>query len=283
MKRAFTIFVFALLCAPSLPAESLQVRTLLNLTYKTGAELSDYEKERCKLDVYLPPAQQSFATLIWFHGGGLKAGNKNGADTQKIARSLAASGLTVVVPNYRLSPNVKFPAYIEDSAAAVAWTKAHITEHGGSANRLFVGGHSAGGYLALMLGMDEHYLKDCGMKTTDICGYIPVSGQTMTHYSIRAERGIGKYNVTADEAAPVRFARADTPPFLVLYADRDMEARAEENAYFVALMKGAKNKNVTGLLVTDRTHGSIASKIAEDGDPARKAILEFMARQCSGK
>ena len=58
---------------------------------------------------------------------------------------------------------------------------------------------------------------------------------------MREERGIGKFTVTADDAAPVHFARKDAPPFLVLYADQDMAARAEENIYFVALMKGAGN------------------------------------------
>jgi hypothetical protein len=126
-----------------------------------------------------------------------------------------------------------------------------------------------------MLGMDPHYLDDAGMKPHDVAGFIPVSGQTMTHYTVRDERGGGKYEVTADEAAAVHFARKDTQPFLVLYADHDMAARAEENAYFVALMKGAGNEKVTGQMIADRTHGSIAAKIAEQGDPAREAILKF--------
>ncbi len=227
------------------------------------------------LDVYLPPkGGQDLPTLIWFHGGGLKGGNKDGA--VKMATSLATAGMAVVVPNYRLSPKSKYPSYIEDAAAAVAWTKAHIAEHGGDPKRLFVSGHSAGGYLTLMLGMDRHYLRDAGVEPKDIAGYIPVSGQTMTHYTVREERGIGQYTITADEAAPVHYVRVETQPFLVLYADHDMAARAEENEYFVAIMKGAGNKHITGKLITDRTHGSIAGKIWEEGDPAREAILEFI-------
>lgn len=100
----------------------------------------------------------------------------------------------------------------------------------------------------------------------------------MTHFAIRKERGIGAHTITADEAAPVYFTRADTRPFLVLYADRDMAARAEENAFFVAQMKGAGNKVVTGQMIQNRTHGSIASEIEKEGDPARIAILDFMKR-----
>jgi acetyl esterase/lipase len=185
--------------------------------------------------------------------------------------------LAVVAANYRLSPKANYPSYIQDAAAAVAWTRGHIAEHRGDVKRLFVSGHSAGGYLTLMLGVDAHYLSDAGLDAGAVAGFIPVSGQTMTHYTVREERGIGQFTIIADEAAPVHYTRKDTPPFLVLYADRDMAARAEENAYFVAIMKGAGNTRVTGQLITDRTHGSIAGKISEEGDPAREAILKFVS------
>ncbi|MGB8166020.1 MAG: alpha/beta hydrolase [Chthoniobacteraceae bacterium] len=277
-------FVFALTLVVSASAESLApggLRELTDVPYKQGASLTDYEQTRCKLDVYLPAAEKGFATLVWFHGGGLKNGDKNqtatdSVKTAQIARSLAAAGIAVVAPNYRLSPKVNFPAYVEDAAAAVAWTRGHIAEHGGDLARVFVGGHSAGGYLTLMLVMDPHFLADAGVKLEDLAGFIPVSGQVMTHYTILDERGLGKFEVSADAAAPVHFARAATPPLLVLYADHDMAARAEENAYFVALMKAAGNKSVTGQQIADRTHGSIASKLVNADDPARVAILKFI-------
>jgi acetyl esterase/lipase len=252
------------------------IAELSNVPYKAGEGMSEYEKERCKLDAYLPKDAKGFATLVWFHGGGLTGGSKDGASTVKIARSLAAAGLAVVVPNYRLSPKVKFPAYIEDSAAALAWTQKNISDRGGDVKRIFIGGHSAGGYLTLMLGLDARYLRGVGVEPGAVAGFIPVSGQTMTHYTVRGERGGTKYEITADEAAPVHFAREESPPFLVLYADRDMPARAEENMYFVAVMKAAGNKEVQGVLVNDRTHGSIASKMEEEGDPARDALLRFV-------
>ncbi len=269
---------------------NVTVHVLQDLPYKQGNALSEYERERCLLDVYLPKDRNGFATLVWFHGGGLKNGDKDGrknesdsVKTVTIAKSLASAGIAVVAPNYRLSPKVTFPGYIQDAAAAVAWTREHLKEYGADPNRMFVGGHSAGGYLALMLGMDPHYLGDLGVNSSDIAGFIPVSGQTMTHYTVREERGIGKLSVTADEAAPVYFVREKTSPFLVLYADRDMAARAEENAFFVALLKGAKNPDVVGQMIVDRTHGSIASEIANEGDPAREAILNFMQGKPSVK
>lgn len=268
---------FALRVGAAEAAAANAVKSSSDLAYKTGASLSDYEKERCKLDVYQPATGSNWPVLVWFHGGGLKGGEKE--QDKHLAQRLAESGLVVVTPNYRLSPSAKFPVYVEDAAAAVAWTRANIATRGGDTNKLFVGGHSAGGWLTLMVGLDERYLQSHGLRTSDLAGLIPVSGQTMTHYTVREERGIGQFTVTADEAAPVYFARAKTPPMLVLYADRDMAARAEENAYFVALMKGAGNSRVNGLLVQDRDHNSIAAKIADDGDPARVAILNFIRTQ----
>ena len=250
---------------------------LTHIPYKTGDSLSSYEKQRCLLDVYLPKEGKDFATLVWFHGGGLTAGSKDADSTKKVAQGLAQSGVAVVVPNYRLSPQAKYPAYIEDATAAVAWTLQNIGKHGGDTKRVFVGGHSAGAYLTLMLGMDAHYLAAFGLKPQQLAGLVPVSAQVMTHYTVRKERGISKFSVTADEAAPVRYADVkNLPPILVLCADKDMPARAEENVYLVALMKGAGNKRVTLQVIADRNHGSVGNNIANEGDPARLAILKFM-------
>ncbi len=248
-----------------------------DIAYKTGDKLTEYETQRCKLDLYLPPGGKNFATLVWFHGGALKAGSKDGGETPKIARALASDGIAVASVNYRLSPKATYPAYLEDSAAAVAWVRSHISEHGGDPAKVFISGHSAGGYLTLMLAMDARWLKPHGLTPDSFAGYIPLSGQTMTHYTVREERGIGKETIVADEAAPVFYCRKDTPPMLVLAADHDMAARSEENEYLVAVLKGAGNKRVIFRQIPDRTHGSIAINIPKTDDPVRKAILEFIA------
>lgn len=282
MKLLSLVFAFTLVTSlqvamadkPETP--SSEIKVLADIAYKSGDKLSDYEKERCKLDVYLPAGKKDFATVVWFHGGGLTEGSKESSKKPGIASSLAQAGVAVINVNYRLSPKASYPAYIEDAAAAFAWTLSHIAEYGGDVKKVFIGGHSAGGYLTLMVGLDAHYLKDLGVELSSVAGLIPVSPQTMTHYTVREERGIGKYTITADEAAPVFHVRKDTPPTLVLYADNDMAARAEECAYFVAIMKGAGNKKVTGKLIADRTHGSVGNNIKNEGDPARLALLDFI-------
>jgi acetyl esterase/lipase len=278
------LLVLALCSAVSRAGEppAPAVRVVRDIAYKSGERLSDYEKQRCKLDLYLPAGKRDFPTVVWFHGGGLTEGGKGSPDKPGLAHSLAEAGIAMAAVNYRLSPMATYPAYIEDAAAAFAWTRAHIAEHGGNANAVFISGHSAGGYLTLMVGMDEHYLRDLGVEPSAIAGLIPISGQTMTHYTVRAERGIAsRFTVIADQAAPVFHVRKDTPPMLVLYADHDMVGRAEENQYLVAMMQGAGNKRVTGMLVRDRDHGTIASRLTSADDPARLAILQFIQAQSS--
>jgi acetyl esterase/lipase len=234
------------------------------------------------LDVYLPKGKSDFPTLIWFHGGGLKNGDKSrllpndSVKTALIAESLARSGIAVVAPNYRLSPQVHFPAYIQDAAKAVSWAKKNMVTHGADANQCFIGGHSAGAYLALMLAMDTAYLESEGIKPIEIAGIVSVSSQTMTHYTVREEQGIGKHTITADKAAPIYFARKSTPPILLLYADNDSPARAEENKLFFAVIKDAGNEKISSLELKDRNHGTIASEIVEPSDPARNAIIRFI-------
>lgn len=101
-------------------AEIQQYRTETNILYRANADLSDYMKERCRLDVYYPTGTNDFATVVWFHGGGLIGGDRF------LPEALKRQGIAVIAPSYRLSPRAKSPAYIEDAAAAVAWTFRHV-------------------------------------------------------------------------------------------------------------------------------------------------------------
>jgi len=286
MKSLHALLTFAslFLCACPLTfadeaadaAVPADVKLITDVPYKSG-DLSDYEKERCNLDLYLPTEKKAFPTIVWLHGGGLTGGGKKG--DAKMARSFAHTGVGFISAEYRLSPNVKYPAYIQDSAAAFAWAHAHIAEYGGNAKKLFIAGHSAGGYLTFMVALDPKYLAEFGLELSSIAGAIPVSGQTMTHFTVRDERGIGKFTITADEAAPVYFGRKETPPMLVLYGDHDMATREEENAYFVSVMKSAGNKRVMGQMIADRTHVTIVTSMANEDDPARIASMEFIKNQ----
>jgi acetyl esterase/lipase len=262
--------------APQAGTNTLTDLVFKDLEYKSGDSLSDYEKTRCKLDLYLPVSGDNFPVLVWFYGGGLTGGAKGGV--KSIAQRFAHDGIAVAAVDYRLSPKATYPAYLDDAAAAVAWVKAHAGEHHLDAGRVFVGGHSAGAYLAYMVGLDERWLKPYHLDPSAIAGLIPVSGQILTHYTIREERGIKDHSlVYADEDAPINHVHKDAPPCLILYADKDMVGRREGNAFLAVSLRAAGNKYVRDLLIEDRTHGSIAGKMVDSGDPAAEAIIHFIA------
>ena len=196
--------------------------------YSEAVRASDpYLKERCKLDLYYPTDKKDFATVVWFHGGGLKNGNKS------IAERLKNQGIAVAAVNYRLFPKAKAPSYIEDTAASVAWVFENIKSKGGDVDKIFVSGSSAGGYLTAMVGLDKRWLAAHGIDADRIAGLIPLAGQMFTHFTVREERGIGKTEVLVDDLAPVSHIRNDAPPILIVTGDRELEmiARWEENAY----------------------------------------------------
>jgi acetyl esterase/lipase len=244
-----------------------------DLAYRSGAGLSEYERERSFLDLYVPEGASGYPAIVWFHGGGLTAG-----DQAAIARTLAARGIAVASVNYRLSPRASYPAYIEDTAASVAWVLEHIGEYGGDAGKVFVSGHSAGGYLAAMVGVDAHYLAAEGHRLDEIAGLIPISGQMVTHATVRDERGLPNDRPLIDAAAPSFHVSADLPPFLAIAGSEDLPARAEENRYFVAALKAVGHADASYREFEGRTHGTIVTQIPEDRDPVTEAIVAFVAR-----
>lgn len=249
-----------------------------NIPYKSGSGVSDYERERCMLDIYVPDGVGNYPVIVWFHGGGLTAGDKAGGGQAEIVTGLAARGIGVVSVNYRLSPRARYPAYVEDAAAAVAWTLDNIGAYGGNVNSVFVSGHSAGGYLAAMVGVDEQYLRAAGHGLSELAGLVPISGQMVTHATVREERGLPANRPIVDAAAPVNHVSPEAPPFLSMAGSEDEPARAEENRYFAAAMRAAGHRDATYLEFEGRTHGSIVMRIPEEDDPVAAAIVDFVGR-----
>ena len=225
----------------SVVAQDTAYKTLFDIPYYAEeARLQDsYIGERCVFDIYYPVNKKDFTTVVWFHGGGLTGGNKELPDALK-NRELCIIGV-----NYRLAPGVKAPAYIEDAAAAVAWVFKNIERYGGDTSRIFVSGHSAGGYLAMMIGLDKQYLAAHGIDADSIAGLIPLSGQTITHFTIRKENNIDEKQPVVDKYAPLFHVRSGAPPMLLITGDRELEmlGRYEENAYLARMMKVAGHQH----------------------------------------
>ena len=262
------LFLFLILVTASSVQGQQQYNIEKDIHYYADSitKKDSYIASQCTLDIYYPKGAKSFATIIWFHGGGITAG------TKEIPKALMDKGYAVIGVEYRLSPKVKAPAYIEDAAAAVAWVFQHISNYGGSDKLIFVSGHSAGGYLGMMITLDKRYLNKYQIDANSIAALIPFSGQAITHYTIRKERGIKETQPTIDEYAPLYFVRADAPPMLLITGGRELElyGRYEENAYLLRMMKLAEHKRTTLYELQGFDHGGMA-------EPAFPLLLKEVA------
>ena len=226
---------------------------------------TEYQKERLHLDLYYPAEAEGFSTVVWFHGGGLRSGEKS------IPKPLRDQGVAVVAANYRLFPQARCPEYIEDAAAAVAWVFDNIHAYGGDRERIFVSGHSAGGYLTSMVGMAPSYLAEHDIDADQIAALIPFSGHTITHFTVREERGISGNQPIIDEFAPLFHVRDDAAPLVLITGDRDLEmlGRYEENAYFWRMMKEVGREDTELFELEGFNHGEMAT-------PAFGILLKIM-------
>lgn len=267
------ILVFLATC---LSVAAADVRIVKDLPYLSADESEAYARSRCTLDLYLPPTGTNFPCVVWFHGGGLESGSKDAE--RQWGSSLAAAGVALAAVNYRLSPQARYPAYIQDAAAAVAWVHAHIAGYGGDPRSVFVSGHSAGGYLTGVVTADKRWLARAGMDANLLAGAIPVSGQMTTHSTVRKERGIPRSTEVVDEAAPLTHVRADVPPMFLITGDHDMAGRSDENRRMHEAMVRAGCTTSRFQEFKDRDHGSIKNRMLDADDPARMAFIAFIMR-----
>ena len=207
-----------------------------NINYRFG---DDYTNSRCVLDLYYPEYINNYPTVVYFHGGALKNGNKY------IPEFLKNQGIGVVAVNYRFYPEVSTNEVIDDTAKAVEWVFDKIEKYGGSNKLIFLSGHSAGGYISSMLGLDKSYLEKYNIDSNLLAGLIPLSGHTITHMTVREEMGISSKQPIVDKMSPLFHVRDDTPPYIMITGDRDLEllGRYEENAYMHRMMKVVGNEN----------------------------------------
>lgn len=233
--------------------EKTTYKTIHDISYREDTDA--YSHERCKLDIYYPENTKDFATVVWFHGGGLSGGAKF------IPVELKDCGLAVVAVNYRLLPKGTLSNCIDDAAAAVAWTFKEIQKYGGDPRKIFVSGHSAGGYLTNMIGLDKKWLKAYNIDADSIAALVPFSGHAISHFAYRQSKGMKDTQPSIDEFAPLYYVRPDAPPLVIVSGDREMEmlGRYEENAYFWRMMKVAGHKKTYLYELDGYNHGDMAS------------------------
>jgi len=189
------------------------------------------------LDVWRPAAGRGRRpVVVFFYGGGWVHGDRR--SYAFAARAFARAGFVVVVPDYRKVPAARFPAFVEDGAAAVRWTHDHVAALGGDPGRIALAGHSAGAYIAAMLALDRRWLSQAGVDPAVVRAAVPMCGPYDFYpYTGRAVAAFaGKSDPRATQ--PVAFARAGAPPMLLLVAGRDTQVRARNAINLAARLRG---------------------------------------------
>lgn len=176
---------------------------------------------RQRLDIYAPATGVARSpVLVFFYGGSWASGYRQGYAFA--AKAFAARGYTVVVPDYRLVPDVHFPAFVEDGAAAIAWTFANIAGHGADPAHLSLIGHSAGAYIAMMLALDTRWLKAAGADPARVRAAVGLAGPYDFYpFAVGATRAAFGKVPDGRATQPVNFAHPDAPPVLLAYGEDD--------------------------------------------------------------
>lgn len=181
------------------------------------------------LDIYRPIGHGAGAapTVVFFYGGGWQRGER--AQYQFIGRRLAQHGILAVVADYRTYPQAVFPAFVDDAARAVAWTRLNADRHGGDPDRVFLAGHSAGAQIAALLATDPRHLARHAVQPAELAGVIGLAGPYDFVINGQYTKVFGPPALWP-QAQAINFVDGDEPPFLLIHGtgDRVVEARDSE-------------------------------------------------------
>lgn len=168
------------------------------------------------LDVYRPTSGGLHPVVVFLYGGGWDQGDRS--DYRFVGQTLASQGFVTIVPDYRVYPEVRYPAFLQDSARAVRWAKDHAAQYGGDSSRLFLMGHSAGAYNAVMLGVDRRWLAAVDMAPQrDLRGVIGLAGpyDFLPLQSAELKSIFGPPEGRAD-TQPIQHVDGRAPPMLLI-------------------------------------------------------------------
>ncbi len=227
------------------------------------------------LDVFRPEnVHGKSAVVVFFYGGSWR--NSTRQDYRFVGESLAKAGLLVIVPDYRKAPQVVFPAFIEDSARAVAWARQHAEQYGGDPSRIFLMGHSSGAHMAAMLGTDGRFLRAVGMQPRDLAGIVGLAGPydflPLTDPLIKQVFGPES---DWQKSQPVNFVDGDEPPFLLLQGTAD-KVVWPRNAPRLAAKLRAANESVQVDMIDGASHADLLIGLVREASPVRNDVLRYI-------
>lgn len=174
-----------------------------------------------ELDVFAPQDARAAPVVVFFYGGYWRNGERR--EYRWVGEALARGGVVAVLPDYRKFPTVGLDGFMTDAASAVAWTRAHVAEHGGDPTRIVLMGHSAGAHLAALLATDARWLRPHQIMPKDLCGVVGLAGP----YDFLPLTGANLIEIFGTERAeqlrsqPTQFVDGDEPPMLLQHGAAD--------------------------------------------------------------
>ena len=242
MRNPIFVLAFLSLAACSPPALLSSVNRLLpgdNGARRVAEGVTFAPDRGLKLDVWAPrQTGRPLPVVVFLYGGGWVAGSRGGYAFA--GSGYAGQGFVTVVPDYRLVPSVRFPAFVEDGALAVKWTRDNIARYGGDPNRIAVAGHSAGAYNAAMLALDPRYLREAGAPAGTIKAAALLSGP-YDFYPFTEQRGrdaLGAWPRPA-ETQPINFVTRAAPPMLLATGSADTIVNPRNSRALAAKLSAA--------------------------------------------
>ena len=216
---------------------------------------------RQRLDVYAPLDARDAPVVVFFYGGGWRSGER--ADYRFVGDALATHGIVTVVADYRLYPDVTYPGFLQDAALATAWTFANITQYGGNPGRLFVAGHSAGGYIAAMLALDPRWLEGAGIRNTQLAGWVGMAGPyDFLPITGRDLRPVFNYPDTPADSQPIAHVSASVPSALLVTGTADTTVDPDRNTGHLATALAAAGACVQVIRYPDVGHKLLAGALS---------------------
>lgn len=235
---------------------------------------------RQRLDVYRPTGAQGLRPVAFFiYGGSWNSGRRQ--DYAFAGQALASRGYVTVIADYRLVPEVAFPAFLDDNALALRWARDNAASYGGDASRIALIGHSAGAYNAAMLALDLRHLRKAGVEPSRIKAFIGLAGpyDFLPFTSTEAAAAFGAWPEPR-EAQPVSFARAGAPPALLLTGADDGTVNPRNTAALAAALR-ARGSSVEQHVYPGVDHVSILlalSRLLRGRAPVLRDVETFLAR-----
>lgn len=235
---------------------------------------------RQRLDVYLPlqAAANKPPLVVFFYGGAWTRGER--ASYRFVGEALASHGVAVAVADYRLSPQVRWQAILEDCAAATKWAVDHAATLGCDPRRIFLMGHSAGAYNAAMLALDARWLAAQGLQPSQLAGWIGLAGPYDFLPITDADSRVAfDWSTTPPDSQPINHVTAGAPRALLLAAEKDGTVNPQRNTLGLAEKLQATGVPVRVKVLERVNHVTIVGALSRPLAwlaPVRQEVLDFV-------